>query len=1399
MSGTATPMEIDEFINGALVSWLESCLPRAEILAGYTSLLDGLIIHSVWLQIDPEPQNNPNELIDLSGLSLNIARAKNFECIVRNLKSLFEEELGQTILVLPDAFTLGYYPESKNGLEQMKTLLTLLLGAAVQCPNKELFIARIKELDLETQHAIVGLIKQVTDSHSLVLTEDSLDRLTPENMYAHILRLTKERDNMYLKWIETVCVEPEANASESVECVAGTGVPRSPSSVTATSTPSSSSNSESNHLAVECADLRSKNRKLRQELEEKSENLLELREELDDKKLRFEKLRQESQEWFAEAKRAAAYRDEVDILRERAERADRLEIEVQKYREKLGDSDFYKSRVEELREDNRVLLESKDMLEEQLQRSRKRSEHAITLESEIIKYKQKLNDMALERDVDRSKLEELLEENAQLQLVAKNLNSTQEFDKSFSDNEDDCNSGDNSLSEQLTNNAQTRALKLELENRRLTAALEQLKESSFHESTSKMLELEKEKKKLSLKIEQMQENIQRLTQQNVELESVFKNALEENKKLQAAVDNRQKSYDRQSLEREADRQKLSDVEQHVETLNKEKQRIQTLNESIQRRADDLERLVESKGKELEQFTEKTQQYEQTKHRLYEIEAKVCTYERENASLLKEVSKLKEGSEQKSVQLDESINRLDVQTKELIRLAKALEEAELMQLKLTELEKQNKDLVSQHDIDQELITTLRNDLVTGTLVTKKVRHNLEKLGLSVDESSGEPTELNVEHVVEKLVRNPETFKTVREIMLTVNREQQEEAEAQGGEHAKSDMCVLCHRQEIYTVEKNIELGGIAPQELRFEHKVRLSPSHDMAEVMRLTESNAQLQNHNLELQSNNDLLQTENARLSVDVAALGSQITSLNTQHVALQLANSQLAAEKDTLIKDIDALKQEHKHALQDQVTLQCLHDQLSAEYESLNKDKEQLKAAVRDLRNEMRDARENITELEKRIEELTTQNSTMKSCSEDLTILRTEHSKLTDDFRNLFATSDRFKNEYKNIQEQYKMIREEHSRMRLQNTELSGELNTKTDQVRLLQIEYTKVQQRCEMLIQNNADLDAERKALMENVSQLLSQYHELLAISLEDKKHFHEEEKNYTERVHSLKRQKEKLEEKIMEHYKKSESTVQKKKPFASSLVRRVKKASSDLMNKVPSRNRRSWVDDARASSQFVIGSESGGNESDNSNEEPLSIASDTHLLQRNVPLRQSLQRDMFLDNPITRGGTVRSSLQAQKRTDLNNSRRNSVHGLEAPDVTGSSLTLGAAGSRRTVYLIDEHQKLPDGSTNTQKQPQQQQATANSSGSTTGTSTPTPGASETQTPQKANAAESPGTFLMYNRIINTTIGGSGTSNDQSPLLQASGSGGSVSGSAGQVDDKGLRKRNEDKSNSIWYEYGCV
>jgi len=45
----------------------------------------------------------------------------------------------------------------------------------------------------------------------------------------------------------------------------------------------------------------------------------------------------------------------------------------------------------------RVLMETREMLEEQLSSSRSRADKVLELESEIIKYKQLLNDMALVR------------------------------------------------------------------------------------------------------------------------------------------------------------------------------------------------------------------------------------------------------------------------------------------------------------------------------------------------------------------------------------------------------------------------------------------------------------------------------------------------------------------------------------------------------------------------------------------------------------------------------------------------------------------------------------------------------------------------------------------------------------------------------------------------------------------------------------------------------------------------------------------------------------------------------------------------------------------------------------------------------------------------------------------
>lgn len=123
---------------------------------------------------------------------------------------------------------------------------------------------------------------------------------------------------------------------------------------------------------------------------------------------------------MSDARSARAYRDELDALREKAIRVDKLESELSRFKEKLHDIEFYKARVEvhacpcrihlvwfiflhywinffgdlkELKEDNQVLLETKTMLEEQLDASRTRSDKLHLLEKENLQLKSKMHDL----------------------------------------------------------------------------------------------------------------------------------------------------------------------------------------------------------------------------------------------------------------------------------------------------------------------------------------------------------------------------------------------------------------------------------------------------------------------------------------------------------------------------------------------------------------------------------------------------------------------------------------------------------------------------------------------------------------------------------------------------------------------------------------------------------------------------------------------------------------------------------------------------------------------------------------------------------------------------------------------------------------------------------------------
>lgn len=84
----------------------------------------------------------------------------------------------------------------------------------------------------------------------------------------------------------------------------------------------------------------------------------------------------------------------------------------------------------------RVLIETREMLEDQLNSSRRRADKVLELESEILKFKQLVNDMALERAADKEKYQELIEENTQLHKLTKAAANEAALDSSISDSEE---------------------------------------------------------------------------------------------------------------------------------------------------------------------------------------------------------------------------------------------------------------------------------------------------------------------------------------------------------------------------------------------------------------------------------------------------------------------------------------------------------------------------------------------------------------------------------------------------------------------------------------------------------------------------------------------------------------------------------------------------------------------------------------------------------------------------------------------------------------------------------------------------------------------------------------------------------------------------------------------------
>ena len=77
----------------------------------------------------------------------------------------------------------------------------------------------------------------------------------------------------------------------------------------------------------------------------KSDMAIELKEELEQIRLIAQKLQQDKRELAEDAKAARAYRDEIEMLKVQSAKAERLETDVIKYRQKAEDAEYLKKKI----------------------------------------------------------------------------------------------------------------------------------------------------------------------------------------------------------------------------------------------------------------------------------------------------------------------------------------------------------------------------------------------------------------------------------------------------------------------------------------------------------------------------------------------------------------------------------------------------------------------------------------------------------------------------------------------------------------------------------------------------------------------------------------------------------------------------------------------------------------------------------------------------------------------------------------------------------------------------------------------------------------------------------------------------------------------------------------------